>query len=65
MKVSEMIDFLQSLKYDDYGGERELNEKQVIYNSKMDRISQFLSSYIERPDRENDPDCVSGACPVR
>jgi hypothetical protein len=65
MKLSEMIEFLISLQYDTFEGARELSKKQLEYNEKMNNIIKFLGSYIERPDRENDPDCVSGACPVR
>lgn len=65
MKVTEMIEFLQGLKYDDFEGERELNEKQVSYNGKMDNVIKFLFTYKEIPNRDNDPDCPTGACPIR
>jgi hypothetical protein len=66
MPVSAMIDFLISLIYDDFNGMRQLSKYQLEYNEKMNNIVRFLSNHIERPDRENDPDCeATGKCPVR
>ncbi len=61
----EIIEFLQGLKFDDFHGERELSQRQLDYNAKMDSRIKFLSGYIKRPDRDNDDECINRACPVR
>jgi hypothetical protein len=65
MPVSAMIDFLISLIYDDFNGMRQLSKYQLEYNEKMNNIVRFLSNHVERPDREVDGECPTGACPIR
>ena len=59
MKITEMIEFLSSIKY----GERALTELRQEHDKNLDEICLYLNSQVKRPTREVlDPDCPSGVC---
>jgi hypothetical protein len=59
MKITEMIEFLSSIKY----RERALTELRQEHDRKLDEICLFLNSQVKRPTREViNPDCPSGIC---
>jgi hypothetical protein len=63
MTYAKAIEWLKQRKYDDdmvLG-----NKRRIKHNEDIDAIIRLLMPYIKKPEREVDPDCASGVCPIR
>jgi hypothetical protein len=66
MNYREAVEFCTERLYEDMSDMGvPMVEYQKKFNEKMNGVIKLLSLHLEKPDKENDPDCPTGACPTR